>query len=136
MRISDWSSDVCSSDLVQRIKALGLRRGLPQTVPRILDILLDLPLFPSRSRVTELSFEQIVADHRQEESVDGAFLATPDIVDRRAHIVIDNPARNAAQHAEGVIMGVEQHLMGLQKVGAQGEWQAVTDRKSTRLNSR
>src|SRR3546814_11705971 len=108
MRISDWSSDVCSSDLVQRIKALGLRRGLPQTVPRILDILLDLPLFPSRSRVTELSFEQIVADHRQEACVDGAFLATPDLVDRRAHIVIDTPARHAAQHAEGVIMGVEQ----------------------------
>src|SRR3546814_5714905 len=112
MRISDWSSDVCSSDLVQRIKALGLRRGLPQTVPRILDILLDLPLFPSRSRVTELSFEQIVADHRQEACVDGAFLATPDLVDRRAHIVIDTPARHAAQHAERS----EEHTSELQSL--------------------
>ncbi|EAT08499.1 hypothetical protein SKA58_18700 [Sphingomonas sp. SKA58] len=96
-------------------------------MPRILDILLDLPLFPSRSRVTELSFEQIVADHRQEACVDGAFLATPDLVDGRAHIVIDTPARHAAQHAEGVIMGVEQHLMGLQQVGAHDECPAVTE---------
>src|SRR3546814_11221339 len=36
-------------------------------------------------------------------------------------------ARHAAQHAEGVIMGVEQHLMGLQKVGAHDECPAVTE---------
>src|SRR3546814_9474863 len=42
-------------------------------------------------------------------------------------MVIDTPARHAAQHAEGVIMGVEQHLMGLQKVGAHDECPAVTE---------
>src|SRR3546814_9664976 len=69
MRISDWSSDVCSSDL----------------------------------------------------------LAAPDLVDGGAHIVVNPPARHAAQHAKGVIMGVEQHLVGLQQIGPHDEGATVAE---------
>src|SRR3546814_7088128 len=73
MRISDWSSDVCSSDL------------------------------------------------------DVALLAAPDLVDGGAHIVVNPPARHAAQKAKGLIMGVEQHRVGLQQIGPNDEGATVAE---------
>src|SRR3546814_19773627 len=42
-------------------------------------------------------------------------------------IVVNPPARHAAQHAERMIMSVEQHLMGLKKIGPHGEGPAVAE---------
>ena len=94
---------------------------------RILYVLLDLPLLPPGCRITELGLEQIMAHHREEAGVDGSTLAAPDLVDRGVHVVIDAAARHPAQHAERVIMGVEQHLMGLQEIGPQKEGFAVAE---------
>ena len=91
----------------------------------VLDVLLDLPLLPPGSRIAELGFEQKVADHRCEPRVDLAVLAATDLVDRGAHVVVDASPRHAAQHAEGVVMGVEQHLVGLLRVGPENESAAV-----------
>ena len=93
----------------------------------VLDVLLDLPLLPTGSRIAELGLEQEVADHGGEARVDLALLAAPDLVDGRAHVVVNPAPRHAAQHAEGVIVGVEQHLMGLLRIGAQGEGAAVAE---------
>ena len=79
----------------------------------ILNVLLDLPLLPAGGRIAEPGLEQEVADHGGEAGVDLAFLAAPDFVDRRAHVVVDAPPGHAAQHAEGVVVGVEQHLVRL-----------------------
>ena len=92
---------------------------------RVLDVLLDLPLLPAGSRIAELRLEQEVADHGREARVDLALLAAADLVDGRAHVVVDAPPRHAAQHAEGVVMGVEQHLVGLLRIGAENEGAAV-----------
>jgi hypothetical protein len=35
------------------------------------------------------------------------------------HVVVDSTPRNAAQHPERMIMGVEQHLVGVKKIGAE-----------------
>src|SRR6202021_1384179 len=43
----------------------------------------------------------------------------------RAHIVVDAPPRHAAQYAEGVVVGVEQHLVGLLGIGVENEGAAV-----------
>src|SRR3546814_557769 len=96
---------------------------------RILDVLLDLTLFPACCRVTELGLEQIMTDHGEEAGVDGSGLAAPDLVHGGAHIVVNPPARHAAQHAERMIMSVEQHLMGLKKIGPHGEGPAVAELK-------
>src|SRR5271170_7245475 len=87
----------------------------------ILDVLLDLPLLPTGRRIAELRLEQEVADHGCEPCVDLAVLAAPDFVDRSAHVVVDASPGNAAQHAEGVVMSVEQHLVGLLRVGPEEE---------------
>src|ERR1700733_8839019 len=92
---------------------------------RVLDVFLDLPLLPTGSRIAELRLEQEVADHGCKPCVDLAVLAAPDFVDRSAHVVVDASPGNAAQHAEGVVMGVEQHLVGLLRVGPENESAAV-----------
>lgn len=102
---------------VQCLQRREVRQGLPEPMPGILYVLLDLPLLPAGSRVAELGLEQEVADHGREADVDLAVLATADFVDGRLHIVVDAPLRHAAQHPEGVVMGIEQHLMGLEQVG-------------------
>ena len=91
----------------------------------VLDVLLDLPLLPAGRRIAELGLEQVVADHGREARVDLALLAAADLVDGGAHVVVDAAPRHAAQDAEGVVMGVEQHLVGLQRIGAENEGAAV-----------
>jgi hypothetical protein len=66
-----------------------------------------------------------MADHRREAGVDLALLAPADLVDGRSHIVVNAPPRHAAQDAESVVMGVEQHLMGLLRVGPEEEGAAA-----------
>ena len=66
-----------------------------------------------------------MADHRREAGVDLALLATADLIDRGAHIVVNAPPRHAAQDAESVVMGVEQHRMGLLRVGPEEEGAAA-----------
>src|SRR3546814_3509341 len=78
---------------------------------RILDVLLDLTLFPACCRVTELGLEQIMTDHGEEAGVDGSGLAAPDLVHGGAHIVVNPPARHAAQHARS-----EEHTSELQSL--------------------
>ena len=73
------------------------RRVVPQPVPGILHVLLDLPLLPARSRIAELGLEQVVAHHRRKAHVDIARLAHPDPVHRRLHVVVDAAARHPAQ---------------------------------------
>ena len=43
------------------------------------------------------------------------------------HIVVDTPLRYPTKRLEGMIMGIEQHLVALQQVGAQEEGPAVTE---------
>ena len=91
----------------------------------VLNVLLDLPLLPTGRRIAELGLEQEVADHGREARVDLALLAAPDLVDGGPHIVEDAASRHASEHAEGVVVGVEQHLVGLLRIGPENEGAAV-----------
>ena len=91
----------------------------------ILYVLLNLPFLPAGSGVAELRLEQEVAHHGREADVDLAFLAAADLVDGRLHVVVDAPPWHAAQHPEGVVMGIKQHLVGLEQVGSKREGPTV-----------
>lgn len=54
-------------------------------------------------------------------------LAPSDLVDRGLHVVVDAAAGNAAEDTEGMIVGVEQHLVGLQQIGPDNESPGVTE---------
>jgi len=97
---------------VERIDIREDRQQLPQAPPRILHVLLDLTLFPTRGRVKELWLEQVMAGHRCKASVDLPNLTGTHPVDCVLYVVKDPALRNAAQHPERLGHRVEQHLVG------------------------
>lgn len=96
-------------------------------VARTLDVLLDLSLFPCRSRITELGLKEEMADHCQEAGINGPLLAVADLVHCSAYVIVYASPRNAAQHTERMIMGIEQLLVGLKKIGPDDEGVTVAE---------
>src|SRR5690606_28702623 len=111
--------------VVQGLKGWKARNRLKEPMTCILNVLLDLALLPAGRGIAKFGLEEVVAGHRHEADVDVALLATAHLVDCRAHVVVDATARNAAKHAEGMIVGVEQHLMGLEEIGTDDKGPAV-----------
>ncbi len=70
-----------------------------------------------------------MAHHGLETLVDRSLLAPSDFVHRRLHVVVDTAFRYPAKRLEGVIMGIEQHLVALREVGPQEKGAAVTETK-------
>ena len=69
---------------VQAVQTFRMRYRLPESMARILNVLLDLAFFPTGCRIAELGLEHVMADHRRKPRVDCPRLAAPDLVDRRA----------------------------------------------------
>src|SRR5690606_5896601 len=111
--------------VVQGLKGWKARNRLKEPMTCILNVLLDLALLPAGRGIAKFGLEEVVAGHRHEADGDVALLATAHLVDCRAHVVVDATARNAAKHAEGMIVGVEQHLMGLEEIGTDDKGPAV-----------
>ena len=103
--------------LIELGQILEDRHDLPQAVARILDILLDLSLLPACGRVAELRLKHVVAGHGFETGIDVALLAATDTINSGLHVVVDPATGHAAEDAKRVPMSIEQHLMGLQRVG-------------------
>ena len=112
---------------VERGEVGELGHLVPDARPGVLHGLLDLALLPAGGRVAEVRLEQEVPGHGPEARVHGARLAAADRIDRRLHVVVDAALRHAAEDGEGVVVGVEQHLVGLLRVGAQHEGAAVAE---------
>ena len=106
----------------QRIEGRG---AVPNPVPGILDVLLDLAFLPARGGVAELGIEHVVVDHDLEAQVDLPLPSLANPVDRGLHVVVDAAPGNPAQHRKGMVVGIEQHFVGLQRIGAQQKGPAV-----------
>src|SRR3546814_1301426 len=105
MRISDWSSDVCSSDL-QRV-ALGLLIG---EVIKARDIKLDTSL-------VEAALDGIAADYEQPEQVKAYYRSRPEMLQGLRGMVLED------QVVDSLIGGVtpsekrsEEHTSELQSL--------------------
>lgn len=57
--------------------------------------------------------------HGEEAHVDLPLFAAADTIHRRAHVGVNPTTRHAAKDPERVPVGIEQHLMGLQRIGTQ-----------------
>src|SRR3546814_20586625 len=87
VRISDWSSDVCSSDLPARRRRAGGR------------------------------LDHVMIGHDQEAAVEHTLLAGEHGRHRRLHILVDTASRHTAEERERPGMGIEQHLLALARIG-------------------
>jgi hypothetical protein len=54
----------------------------------------------------------MMAGHGREAGIDLPLLAAPDLVDRRAHVVVDSAPGNAARNPEGVIVSISRRNAG------------------------
>src|SRR3546814_12995319 len=78
MRISDWSSDVCSSDLLTNLQNLRNLRGL---LTRHLPVIIMTRVMRGRRRYHEPRRYAAVAGHRrQRSSSDGSYLAVAGLI--------------------------------------------------------
>ncbi len=101
---------------IQRLKIWEVWHALQYLVARIPNVLLDLALLPTCRRIAELGLIDIVVRHREKAHVDLSLLAATYTIHRRLHVVVDTPSGDAAKDPEPVPMGIEQHLVGLQRI--------------------
>src|SRR3546814_8955717 len=113
MRISDWSSDVCSSDL---------RVGLPH----LLEPRLALGIAQAAAKLSQDAVQFILAVHPRLKQA--AFASREILVDRIAQRHIFGTQRNRRIEGEGRAVVVVEF-------DENGRHALAEDRKSTRLNS-
>ena len=122
----------------QRSEVWKVRHTLQHLMAGISNVLLDLPLLPSCRRIAEVRLIDIVVRHGEEAQVDLPLLAAADTIHRRARstivlepmankgLAVVNPTtRHATKDPERVPVGIEQHLMSLQRIGTQQKCPAV-----------
>src|SRR3954454_22031215 len=90
------------------------------------DLVLDLPLLPTRRRRAGNRLDQVVAAHPQKAPIELAVLADEHGLDRRLHVVVDAAGAGPFEKAEGACMRVEDHLLALARIGAHKQHAAVT----------
>ena len=79
-------------------------------------------------RVRQSSLEVHLPFHGRKAGMDLAIFAAADLVDRRAHVIVDPAPRDAAQNPGGVVVGIiKQHLVRLQRIGPHDEGAAVAE---------
>ena len=89
------------------------------------DLVLDLPLLPSRSRRACCRFDQVVATHLHGAPVERALLADEDGLHRRLHVVVDASPAGTLEQPECPVVGVEHHLLARARISADEEHSAV-----------
>jgi hypothetical protein len=108
---------VIEEDRVQLLEALHPQPRRGEALAHEPDLVLDLPLLPTRGRRAGDRIDQVMAAHLQEAPVIGAFAADEDRVDRRLHVVVDAALAGALEEGEGPVVGVEHHLLALAWIG-------------------
>lgn len=126
--MGDLSPELHALPFQPRIQDIEIGKawhGLPEAMAHVLDVLLNLSLFPACCWIAELRIEQVVAGHGQEAGIDLALFAVTNPVHCCPHIVVDPAPRHAAQNPERVVMGIEQHLVRLKRIRSDDEGAAV-----------
>ena len=102
---------------VQLLQAGEAQARLEEPSPGRLDLVFDLALLPARRRGAGRRLHHVVARHDQEAPVEHPVLAREHRRHRRLHVVVDPARRHAAEEGERPRMRVEQHLLGLARIG-------------------
>ena len=119
---------------VQLRETLDPWLGLEHLVAQIADLVLDLPLLPSRGGRAGHRFDQMVLTHLQKAAIVPARLAHEDRFDRRLHVVVDAAPADPAIKDERPVVGVKHQLLRLAKVDAHELHPAVRQLHVRRLD--
>ena len=79
------------------------------------------------ARARHRRLDQVVPAHLQEAAVVGPVLADEDRLDCRLHVVVEAAPAGALEEGKGPVVGVEDHLLGLARVGPHEEHPAVAE---------
>ena len=110
---------------IQRSQIGEVWHALQHLMSGVADVLLDLAFLPSRRRIAKLGLINVVVRHGEEADIDLSFFAAANTINSCAHIVVNPSRRHAAKDPECMPMGIEQHLMGLQRIGTQAKGPAM-----------
>ncbi|GJE04694.1 hypothetical protein GMJLKIPL_6660 [Methylobacterium isbiliense] len=113
--------------VIEVVEALEAGDRLEEAVAGGAHLVLDLPLLPARTRIAGGGLDEVVRAQLQEAAVEGAGASHEDGGDGRAHVVVDAAPAGTAEEAEGALVAVEDHLLGLARVGAQQEVAAMAE---------
>ena len=83
--------------------------------------------FPARGRGARDRFDEVMSAHLLEATVVRAVFAHEDRVHGRLHIVVDPPRAGTAEEGERLVMGVEDHLLRLSRIGSDEDHPAVAE---------
>src|SRR3546814_19627183 len=112
MRISDWSSDVCSADLTRKARTVADRlRHLPGVIEAEASAAGTVRVEFSRSETTEADISKALADigvqHRPAPGMPEAVAAKPPRHDHAEH----DPGEGKHEHAHGGLFGPTTELI-------------------------
>lgn len=102
-----------------------LRSGHEEPSPDNPNLVLDLSLLPARGRCAGDRVDQVVPVHPLEPAVVRALATGKDRVHRGLHVIADAPRTGSAEEGEGLVLGVEDHLLRLAQVGPDEQHPAV-----------
>ena len=91
------------------------------------DLVLYLAFLPARCRRAGDRLNQIVAAHLQEAAVVLAVLADEHRLHRGLHVVVDAARAGTAEEGERPVMGIEDHLLRLSRIGPHKHHPAVAE---------
>src|SRR6266568_116585 len=91
---------------VQLVKVLEPQPGREEALAHEPDLVLDLPLLPSRCRRAGDRLDEVVTAHLQEAAIVEALLADEDRLHRRLHVVVDAAPAGALEQGECPVVGM------------------------------
>src|SRR5580658_6703875 len=101
---------------IQFLIALHPQPWGKEALPHQPDLVLDLPLLPTRCRGTRHRIDQVVAAHLEKAAVVGALAADEDRLHRRLHVVVDAARAGPFEKGKRPVVRVEHHLLRLARI--------------------
>jgi hypothetical protein len=121
------SCALLSEPAVRFGKAFDLRARTEQKIAEIADLILNLAFLPARRRRASDRFDQMMRAQLQEAAVRFSGPPDKDRLNCSPHVVIDPTPTDAAIEFEHLVVGVEDHLLGLAIICANKRHLAVSE---------
>jgi hypothetical protein len=121
---------------VQLVIALDPQARREEALAHEADLVLDLALLPARGRRARDRLDKMVRAHLAEAAIVLPILADEDRLHRSFHVVVDAAPAGAPEEGKRPLMGVENHLLGLARIGAHQHHAAMAEANVRDLHGR